>query len=115
MVSDHATYLGVFKRIQAGDEDLIKRPLGKRWRDYMDNDDPRLFTEFVEGLMEIKRFLLIKKYIFLSGKKLLKMLIDLISQEFLLLLLVMSGLPHQQVTTFIELLFLKMTQKKLKR
>ncbi len=50
MVSDHATYLGVFKRIKAGDEDLIKRPLGKRWKDYMDNDDPRLFTEFVEGL-----------------------------------------------------------------
>ena len=44
MVSDHATYLGVFKRIQAGDEDLIKRPLGKRWRDYMDNDDPRLLS-----------------------------------------------------------------------
>ena len=50
MVSDHATYLGVFKRIKAGDEDLIKRPLGKRWKDYMDNVDPRLFTEFVEGL-----------------------------------------------------------------
>ena len=32
MVSDHATYLGVFKRIQAGDEDLIKRPLGKDGR-----------------------------------------------------------------------------------
>ena len=30
MVSDHATYLGVFKRIKAGDPDLINRPLGKR-------------------------------------------------------------------------------------
>ena len=50
MVSDHATYLGVFKRIKAGDKNLIEKPLGKRWKNYMDNDDPRLFTEFVEGL-----------------------------------------------------------------
>ena len=50
MVSDHATYLGVFKRIKAGDPDLINRPLGKRWKEYMDNGDPRLFTEFVQGL-----------------------------------------------------------------
>jgi hypothetical protein len=50
MVSDHATYLGVFKRIEEGNADLINRPLGKRWKAYMDNDDPRLFTEFVEGL-----------------------------------------------------------------
>ena len=33
MVSDHATYLGVFKRIKAGDPDLINRPLGKRWKE----------------------------------------------------------------------------------
>ncbi len=50
MVSDHATYLGIFKRIENSDPDIIKTPLGKRWRGYMDNNDPRLFTEFVEGL-----------------------------------------------------------------
>ena len=38
----------VFQRIKASDEDLIKRPLGKRWKDYMDNDDPRLFTELLK-------------------------------------------------------------------
>ena len=27
-----------------------KTPLGKRWRKYMDEDDPTLFTEFVDGL-----------------------------------------------------------------
>ena len=50
MVSDHATYLGVFKRIENSDPLLLSTDLGKRWREYMDNDDPRLFTEFVDGL-----------------------------------------------------------------
>jgi len=50
MVSDHATYLGIFKRIENSDPDVISTPLGKRWRGYMDDNDPRLFTEFVEGL-----------------------------------------------------------------
>ena len=35
MVSDHATYLGVFKRIKGGDKNLIERPLGKRWKNYI--------------------------------------------------------------------------------
>ncbi len=50
MVSDHATYLGVFKRIENSEPEILKTPLGKRWRHYMDTNDPRLFTEFVEGL-----------------------------------------------------------------
>ena len=50
MVSDHATYLDVFKRIENSDPLLLSTDLGKRWREYMDNDDPRLFTEFVDGL-----------------------------------------------------------------
>ena len=50
MVSDHATYLGIFKRIENRDPKILKTSLGKRWRKYMDNNDSRLFTEFVDGL-----------------------------------------------------------------
>ena len=50
MVSDHATFLGMFKRIENRDPKILKTPLGKRWRKYMDEDDPNLFTEFVDGL-----------------------------------------------------------------
>ena len=50
MVSDHATYLGIFKKIENRDPQILKTSLGKRWRKYMDNNDPRLFTEFVDGL-----------------------------------------------------------------
>jgi hypothetical protein len=50
MVSDHATFLGMFKRIENRDPKILKTPLGKRWRKYMDEDDPTLFTEFVDGL-----------------------------------------------------------------
>ena len=41
MVSDHATYLGVLQRIENSDPLLLSTDLGKRWREYMDND-PRL-------------------------------------------------------------------------
>ena len=50
MVSDHATFLGMFKRIENRDLEILKTPLGKRWRKYMDQNDPNLFTEFVDGL-----------------------------------------------------------------
>jgi hypothetical protein len=50
MVSDHATFLGMFKRIENRDPKILKTPLGKRWRKYMDEEDPNLFLEFVEGL-----------------------------------------------------------------
>ena len=50
MVSDHATYLGIFKKIENRDPQILNTSLGKRWRKYMDNNDPRLFTEFVDGL-----------------------------------------------------------------
>ena len=50
LVSDHATFLGMFKRIEERDPKILKTPLGKRWRKYMDDDDPTLFTEFVDGL-----------------------------------------------------------------
>ena len=50
MVSDHATFLGMFKRIENRDPEILKTPLGKRWRKYMDENDPNLFTEFVDGL-----------------------------------------------------------------
>ena len=50
MVSDHATFLGMFKRIENRDPEILKTPLGKRWRKYMDEDNPTLFTEFVDGL-----------------------------------------------------------------
>ena len=50
LVSDHATFLGMFKRIEERDPKILKTPLGKRWRKYMDEDDPTLFTEFVDGL-----------------------------------------------------------------
>ena len=50
MVSDHATFLGMFKRIENRDPKILKTPLGKRWRKYMDEGDPNLFTEFVDGL-----------------------------------------------------------------
>ena len=50
MVSDHATFLGMFKRIENRDPKILKTPLGKRWRKYMDEDNPNLFTEFVDGL-----------------------------------------------------------------
>ncbi|MFL2824546.1 MAG: DUF3604 domain-containing protein [Alphaproteobacteria bacterium] len=43
MVSDHATFLGMFKRIENRDPKILKTPLGKRWRKYMDEDDPNLF------------------------------------------------------------------------
>jgi len=50
MVSDHATYIGIFKRIEDRDPTILATPLGKRWREYMDDNNPMLFTEFVEGL-----------------------------------------------------------------
>ena len=50
MVSDHATFIGMFKRIENRDPKILKTPLGKRWRKYMDEEDPNLFTEFVDGL-----------------------------------------------------------------
>ena len=50
MVSDHATFIGMFKRIENRDPKILKTPLGKRWRKYMDEEDPNLFLEFVEGL-----------------------------------------------------------------
>ena len=45
MVSDHATYIGIFKRIEDRDPTILATPLGKRWREYMDDNNPMLFTE----------------------------------------------------------------------
>tara|TARA_B100001996_G_C18666087_1_gene594931 strand:- start:1020 stop:2939 length:1920 start_codon:yes stop_codon:yes gene_type:complete len=50
MVSDHATFIGIFKRIENRDPAILKTPLGKKWREYMDTNNPNLFTEFVDGL-----------------------------------------------------------------
>ena len=51
MVSDHATFLGMFYKLEIKDPAIIATPLGKRWAKYMENDDPRLFTEFVNTLL----------------------------------------------------------------
>ena len=50
MVSDHATYIGIFKGIENRDPIILATPLGKRWRKYMDDNNPLLFSEFVQGL-----------------------------------------------------------------
>jgi hypothetical protein len=51
MVSDHATFLGMFYKIEMKDPAIVSTPLGKRWSKYMDKNDPKLFTEFVNALL----------------------------------------------------------------
>ncbi|MGE0668837.1 MAG: DUF3604 domain-containing protein [Sphingomonadales bacterium] len=47
-VSDHGEYLGVFARIQAGDPEILKTAIGKRWHGYMQaGENMKMFNEFV--------------------------------------------------------------------
>ena len=51
MVSDHAEYFGIFSRTKKKDPLVLATPLGKRWSQFMEEDNPLLMTEFVNGLM----------------------------------------------------------------